>query len=351
MENYISDFIFKRFSEDEESINYYKELIDKYREYKAIPSSLRGPIFVPIDLTYRCNLKCSYCYVAAPEEIPELTTQEIKILINDLARLKTFGLCFCGGEPTIRDDFLDLLNYAISKGMYVNTVSNGTNITDQYAEKLKENGILSVQISVDGSTNAVHDQLRGEKSFDYAINAVKSLVKNEIPVSIAFASTKYNIQDFPNVVNMAEQLGAKWVRTQYLVLTGRGNMCLPKNEDYDIIKQFILKEKRNPKRKILIEFGDPVEHIKLLPFFPNFTFSITPDGWILPSPYLKYAFGNIKKQPIEKYWKKGLNKIWQNPTMLKASREIKTEHDFMKINRVSAGGKYYYTDLSDEVVY
>jgi len=350
MDNYVSDFWFKRIGEDERIIEYYQELVEKYKEYKAIPSSFRGPIFVPIDLTYRCNLRCSYCYVASPEKTDELDTKELKNVIDDLVKMKMFGLCFCGGEPTIREDFFYLLEYAVSKGLYVNAVSNGTLITDSFAKRLKETGIFSIQISIDGSNKEIHDRLRGEHSFNKAIGAVKSLVKAEIPVSISFACTKLNITNFPKVVDLAEKLGATWVRTQYLVPTGRGAEFIPPNEEYDNIKEFVLNEKINAKRKVLVEFGDPVEHIKILPLFPNFTFSITPDGWILPSPYLTYAFGNVRKDSIIKYWEKGLNKIWQNPIMLKISKEIHTEHDFVKANRVSADGKYYYTDLSDDLV-
>ncbi len=107
-----SDFVdmtSKRIGENDKGINDYKNLISKYKEYKAIPSTLVGPTFVPIDLTYGCNLKCSYCYISSPEETDELDTEEWKEVLDDLARIKNFGICLSGGEAALRSDYFEII--------------------------------------------------------------------------------------------------------------------------------------------------------------------------------------------------------------------------------------------------
>ncbi|WP_083500587.1 radical SAM protein [Thermococcus celericrescens] len=115
---------------------------------------LKGPVSVSIDVTYRCNYNCPYCYVGCSPNInrEELTTKEMFSIIDELADLEVLVLCLCGGEPTLRKDLIKILNYANEKGITVNIVTNGSLISDNFASKLAESGIGIVQVSLDGSS-------------------------------------------------------------------------------------------------------------------------------------------------------------------------------------------------------
>jgi MoaA/NifB/PqqE/SkfB family radical SAM enzyme len=282
-----------------------------------------------------------YCYNRSPFEVKELTTEEYKVILDDLAEMGTFTICLTGGEPTLREDYLEIVKYASQKGLYINTATNGILIDENFAKKMKESGIRVVQVSLDGSTATINDKLRGRGSFELAIRAIKTLVKEDIPVAISFCATQLNIRDFPNVVSLGERLGVKWVRTMYFLPMGRGKRLEPSKEDQEWAAQWALEQRSS--RSIGIEWGDPLEHIKLSPLLPTFNFSITADGWVLLSPYLPYVFGNLKEKRLIDVWGEGLNKVWILPQLKRVSEIINSEKDLLKVERVCPGP---YIDLS-----
>ncbi len=121
-------------------------------------SSDATPIVV-WNMTNRCNLSCRHCYIEAEDRAykGELTTDEAKIFIDDLAAMKVPVLLFSGGEPLIREDLFELGAYAVAKGIRPVISTNGTLITPEAARKIKETGFQYVGISIDGNEE-VHRQ-------------------------------------------------------------------------------------------------------------------------------------------------------------------------------------------------
>lgn len=332
---------------DPDLLKKYLNRIKQLKSLKAIPDTLRGPTFVAFDFTYRCNICCKYCYISSPHNVDELETEEWKEVIDDLAKMGTFTICLTGGEPTIREDYLEIVEYASKKGLAVNTASNGLLIDEHFAREMKKSGICTVQISLDGSKADIHDKLRGKGTFEKAIMAIKNLVRENIPTAISFASTKFNIRDFPNVVSLAEKLGVNRVRTMYFLPMGRGKGMQPSNKDYKWLRQWIAKYNMSNnifrERSVIVEFGDPIEHIKILPYLPTITFNITADGYVILSPYLPYVFGNVREDRVSDLWIKGLNRAWNLPAMRRISEMINHERDLTKFERTLSAP---YIDLS-----
>ena len=137
------------------------------RHSKALPSHLlqfskdKKPVVV-WNVTRRCNLKCVHCYSHSEDRnySGELSLDEGKSLIEDLARFGSPVMLFSGGEPLIRKDILDLIRHAAAHGMRAVVSTNGTLITRSLAERLKEIGLSYVGISLDG-LETVHDAFRG----------------------------------------------------------------------------------------------------------------------------------------------------------------------------------------------
>lgn len=91
---------------------------------------------------HACNLRCKHCYEDAQKKLPdELSTEEAKEMIDDLARSGVVALAFLGGEPLMRKDFFELASYARQQGLYTAVATNGTMITREIARKFKEVGI------------------------------------------------------------------------------------------------------------------------------------------------------------------------------------------------------------------
>jgi mycofactocin radical SAM maturase len=137
---------------------------------------LDAPICLTWELTYACNLACVHCLSSSGRRDPrELTTAECKAVIDELERMQVFYVNIGGGEPTVRKDFWELVDYATAHHVGVKFSTNGSRITPDRARLLAENDYLDVQISLDGATAEINDRVRGIGSFDTAIAAMENL--------------------------------------------------------------------------------------------------------------------------------------------------------------------------------
>ena len=133
-------------------------------------AGLDAPICLTWELTYACNLACRHCLSSSGRRDPhELTTAEAKAFIDELERMQVFYVNIGGGEPTIRPDFWELLDYAVEHHVGVKFSTNGSRITPEAATRLAGNDYVDVQISLDGATAAVNDAVRGDGSFATAV--------------------------------------------------------------------------------------------------------------------------------------------------------------------------------------
>lgn len=188
------------------------------------PQQLGAPFLVVWDLTHACNLKCKHCYQRADRPLPdELTTDEAKRLIEELADANVVALAFSGGEPLMRPDFFELAAYARGLSVYVALATNGTLITKEVARRLKEVDVNYVEISLDGATAKTHDEFRGiPEAFDKTIDGIKNCVEADLYTGIATTATKLNLHEMQEIYELAVKLGCKRQMIFNFVPTGRG---------------------------------------------------------------------------------------------------------------------------------
>ena len=137
---------------------------------------LDAPICLTWELTYACNLACVHCLSSSGKRDPrELTTQQCKDIIDELERMQVFYVNIGGGEPTVRSDFWELVDYATAHHVGVKFSTNGVRITPEVAARLAASDYVDVQISLDGATAEVNDAVRGAGSFAMAIRALENL--------------------------------------------------------------------------------------------------------------------------------------------------------------------------------
>src|SRR5947207_10782096 len=120
--------------------------------------ALRIPLSVHVDLTMRCNERCIHCYRVI-EQRPELTTQELKGLLDDVARAGTLYLTFSGGEVFLRKDLFELVEHARRLHFDVRLKSNALLVTPEKAARLRTLGVRQVDISIYSADPAVHDRV------------------------------------------------------------------------------------------------------------------------------------------------------------------------------------------------
>jgi radical SAM protein with 4Fe4S-binding SPASM domain len=211
-------------------------LLDQLRPYDAIRYAKRAsgaddpkPIVV-FNYTHRCNLLCHHCYINATHplfqdgtpKIAEPDTATCRRVIDSVAEYGAPVLLFSGGEPLMRKDLEELGTYAKNQGLRTVISSNGTMITKERAEKIKEAGFSYVGVSLDG-LEAMNDHFRGvDGSFRKALAGISELKKAEVRVGLRFTITKQNRQDIPALFPLLAQEGIDRICFYHLVPSGRG---------------------------------------------------------------------------------------------------------------------------------
>ncbi len=184
---------------------------------------LDAPICLTWELTYGCNLACVHCLSSSGRRDPgELTTRELMGVVDELHDMQVFYVNIGGGEPTIRPDFYDIVDYAVGQGVGVKFSTNGTTITRARAERLAATEYLDVQISIDGADALTNDAVRGVGSFTAARRAMDLLAGAGFgPFKISVVVTRHNVGQLDAFHAIADEYGAQ-LRLTRLRPSGRG---------------------------------------------------------------------------------------------------------------------------------
>jgi mycofactocin biosynthetic radical S-adenosylmethionine protein MftC len=184
---------------------------------------LDAPICLTWELTYACNLACVHCLSSSGKRDPrELSTRQCKDIIDELQRMQVFYVNIGGGEPTVRPDFWELVDYATAHQVGVKFSTNGVRITAEVAARLAASDYVDVQISLDGATAEVNDAVRGRGSFAMAIRALENLAAAGFgDAKISVVVTRHNVGQLDDFAELADAYGAT-LRITRLRPSGRG---------------------------------------------------------------------------------------------------------------------------------
>jgi len=184
---------------------------------------LDAPICLTWELTYACNLACIHCLSSSGRRDPrELTTAECMAVIDELERMQVFYVNIGGGEPTVRRDFWELVDYAVAHHVGVKFSTNGSRITPARATKLASSDYVDVQISLDGATAEVNDSVRGPGSYATAIAAMEHLADAGFAgFKLSVVVTRENVSQLDQFKALADRYRAQ-LRLTRLRPSGRG---------------------------------------------------------------------------------------------------------------------------------
>ena len=184
---------------------------------------LDAPICLTWELTYACNLACVHCLSSSGRRDPrELTRRQCMDVIDELERMQVFYVNIGGGEPTVRPDFWELVDYATAHHVGVKFSTNGVRITPAIATRLAGCDYVDVQISLDGATAEVNDAVRGRGSYDMALRALDHLAgAGFTDAKISVVVTRHNVDQLDEFAALAARYGAT-LRITRLRPSGRG---------------------------------------------------------------------------------------------------------------------------------
>jgi len=280
------------------------------------------PVLSELAVTYRCNLKCRFCYAGCNTcsnpvgNNTELSTEDFKIIIEKISlQAKVPSISFTGGEPLLRADLYELIRHAKTFDMRVNLITNGTLIKQDEAEKLLAAGLDSVQISIEGTDALTHDYLTGTTgSFQKTLDGIAFMKKTGMHVH---TNTTLNRQ---NITQAAAFPG--FIRHELGLLKFSMNMMLPSGSavsddnlklHYEEMGQYldvILDESK--KNKVEFMWYSPLP----LCMFNTIThglgnkgcsacdglLSVAPDGHILPCASYDEPLGSLIEKDFDMLW-------------------------------------------------
>ena len=271
---------------------------------------------VDLHVTNRCNLKCKHCvYTSGEWEMPDMTLDTVKNLIPSFKKLGVKEVHITGGEPLVNREFFDIAKCLHENGFGTRVQTNGILITPEIAKKLKESGIEYVLISIDGLEKAHNSFRNNDKSFAYAVNAVKICLEAGLYTRVNIVINRSNVQDLPKLIKFINTLKPDQHSFFYLTPVGRGknikDLMLSLEEWKDIEKivekagrennciekirlQNVIKDKENDKKcrddNCLILANGDVYHCVFFIYSP-------------------YKLGNIYNEDLYELWTKNINNI------------------------------------------
>ena len=193
------------------------------RLVEQLKSGLDAPICLTWELTYACNLACIHCLSSSGRRDPrELSTEECLRFVDELERLQVFYVNIGGGEPTIRPDFFEIVDYSVAHCVGVKFSTNGSRIDAAVARRLSGSNYIDVQISLDGADANTNDAVRGVGSYAMARQAMDHLAAADFgPFKISVVCTRHNIPQLDAFEALAGEYGAE-LRLTRLRPSGRG---------------------------------------------------------------------------------------------------------------------------------
>lgn len=186
-------------------------------------STGRGPVVV-WNCTKTCNLKCMHCYANSDSKKyeSELNTKEAKTLIDDFHEFKVPVILFSGGEPLLREDLFELIEYAGIRKIRSTISTNGTLIDKDVARRIKQSEVGYVGISVDGIGDK-HDEFRRTKGcFEKALNGIRNCREVNQKVGLRFTINSYNYNQIDDIFHLIKEEEINRVCFYHLVYSGRG---------------------------------------------------------------------------------------------------------------------------------
>ncbi len=300
------------------------------------------------NLTQRCNLTCTHCYISAfsgADSSVELSTDECRRVLDEMERVNpNLFLILTGGEPLIRKDIFQIASYASQKGFTVVLGTNGTLLHEPQAREMRKSGIAGASISLDSTDAGKHDSFRRlAGSWQGAVRATKILRSEGLDFSMHMSVMDWNVSEIPSMIALAHNLGAKVLNFFFLVRTGRGeNIQDITSVQYEEILTYLARaqgvgEEAPVAPSLFSRPEDPwtvpvgvrdglILRAKCAPHFRRIIYEIdpespllknyaqgscpagkyycriTPEGDITPCPYMPVSAGNLRKASFDQIW-------------------------------------------------
>ena len=280
----------------------------------------KPPIAMLAELTHRCPLSCPYC--SNPLELArmdqELDTQTWKRAFQQAADLGVLQLHLSGGEPAVRRDLPDLVSAARDAGLYTNLITSGIGLNEKRLAELDDAGLDHVQLSLQGTTPEIADEIGGYKGgFKRKMQVAEWIGKIGFPLTLNAVLHRRNLHQIERALEIALEIGARRIEVATVQFHGwalkNRDALMPTREQAQEAIRIVNKARRELKGKLVIDFV-PADYHEQLPKrcmggWGTTGLNITPDGQVLPChaaqtiPHL--VFDNVRDTSLSEIWYNG----------------------------------------------
>jgi len=276
-------------------------------ELAAKALKLNIPLSVQLDLTYRCNERCVHCYLDHHDH-GEMTTAEIKDLLDQMADAGVFYLTISGGEIMMRCDFFEILEYARLRTFCVKLKTNGILIRKKEADRIKALGVETVQISIYSHIPEVHDAItKLPGSLEQSIEAIRLLRAHGLNVVVANVVMSQNVNDYLPVRALAAELGAQFfVDPTITPMMDGDRSILNLNVDEAALREVFRNEALvgNVEEFCAPPLGPDEDALDMLPCSAGHTACyVSPYGDVYPCVQFPLPSGNVRRTKFVDIWR------------------------------------------------
>ena len=277
------------------------------------------PFQVEIDVTYRCNAKCFFCFQGNVHEDSRqvLSFSQLSKVLSDLKKMGCFYIGFSGGEPFLREDFLDTVRCAKKLGFMVSVVTNLQLPSSKDLKTLFKHGVNKVTVSFHSHDVETYCDIFNvsEQEYHQALSNVRYLIANEHPVSIASTVSQKNFMHMAELKSFFEREGLTSSDINFNLLI-QGKNDIAEYRDSQEFRDYIAANK-GLKDNIL------EQSIDFMCSAGRISCSITPFGDVVPCTFFNAIAGNVLESSI--------SEIWHNSHLLKILRSFDAQ-SFSKCN-------------------
>jgi len=224
-----------------------KNMIEK-KEYKDWSLKFHNdhakkPIVMQMELTYRCPLHCVHCYADcynnAADAKKELSTEDVKRLMDKLYEAGCLWFTFTGGDPMTRSDFLELYRYAKDKGFILSIMTSLAGLTDEILKEMSEKPPFSIDMTLNGVTEKTYERISQVKgSFTRVMKNIDKVLAAKLPLKIKTLISKNNIHELGKIKEFLDSKGMTFSPSSLIFARLNGDMtpCEHRLDTEEIIK-------------------------------------------------------------------------------------------------------------------
>jgi radical SAM protein with 4Fe4S-binding SPASM domain len=292
---------------------------------------LKYPVLSEIALTYRCQNRCFFCYASAPDrgrKVGEMSTGDVKEVLDkiiDQARVPTVS--FTGGEPTLRRDLPELIDYARTSGLRTNLITNGIRCANEdFVAQLAEAGLHSAQVSLEAGDAESHDHVVGlNGAYERTVKGIRNLKAVGIHTHTNTTINSRNLNALPELIDFLADMEHEYLSMNMVIRTGEAVGV--QDIRYEEIGEVVLPLKEQAEdRGMRFVWYSPVPYCLFNSAAHGLgsqgcaaadgLLSIAPNGEVLPCSSFEEGIGNLLEEDFESLWNRRQARYWRNKEFL-----------------------------------